>query len=491
MNFQELDADILIVDDEPAIRNGCRRVLSACKARVEMAANGSEALGLMRERPFDVAVIDLIMPAFGGMEVLEQMAAADFQAVPIVITAHASLDTAIEAIKRGAFDYLPKPFVPQELVTRVERAIRWLRLTQQARDRLLELNTEKTRLRAIVNSLADGVFVTNVERQVVLSNPAARELLGVAGEPDGPRRLQEFTHAADICTLVERAYYCPPDDQCALTTHIDQDDTMVMARVVPLLGPDGTAVGAATVLRDVTELMSVERAKSQFMRMVAHELKSPLAAVQGFLKVILGGQELSEDKLHEVIQRCSRRVDGMSQMVRDLLEVSQAESLPARQVESLDLAEVIADAAQANEFAAQQAHVEISTAVPTGCPPVLADRDDMLRILANLISNGVKYNRPGGTVVVSVHPQSCCLRIDVTDTGIGIAADDISRLGEEFFRANTPMRKEVVGTGLGLTLVKRLMQVYAGGFEVRSEVGEGSTFSVTLPTSPDETGTSE
>ncbi|HEY3396620.1 MAG TPA: response regulator [Armatimonadota bacterium] len=473
-------ARILVADDEPGIRSGCRRILESCGASVAVAGTGAEALELLAAEDFDVAIVDLIMPTFGGMELLRRLGEIHSPVVSMVITAHATIDTAIEAIKLGAFDYLPKPFVPAELVVRLERAVAWRRLRQVAEEHLLQLDADQSQLHAIVNSLADGVMVINREGQVVLTNPAAREALGLPAEPAAPPPLAELAGCAALSDLVAEVTRSP-HSACAFTGELHCGDRAYMARVVAIANSREEFLGTATVLRDVTDLLTLQRARSQFVKTVAHELKSPLAAVQGYLKVILSGKELAPEKLTEVMTRCSERVEGMVQMVRDLLELSLTEALPERHNETLNLAEVVAAALEQNEHLAES--LGVRTLAPE-IPPDLtleADRADMLRILTNLVSNGIKYNRPGGSVTISAAGTDEELTLAVTDTGLGIPAEALPCLGQEFFRLNTPDRRHIVGTGLGLALVRRTLEAYGGHLEVDSTPGAGSTFRLTLP----------
>jgi len=484
MGATQLDADILVVDDELGIRLACQRALARLGARVKLAATGDEAIRQLTSRNFDVALIDLVMPNLSGMEVLARIAESEIDVVPIVITAHASLDTAIEAVKRGAFDYLPKPFVPLELTTRVERALRWQRLRQEAGRRLLELDTEKSRLRTIVKSLADGVIIANAEGQVVLCNPAACEALGLADGLREPRLLDQVVRDPRLLNMVRAVAADPQADEAASTTEFRTGDRIYMARAVPIEASEGEALGTATVLRDVTELMRLERAKLQFMSKVAHELKAPLAAIQGFLNLVLGEQELTPEKRRELLERSRGRVASMIQLVLDLLELSRADALPARKVEPLLVGEIVAEVAEASRSMAKGAEVSLEVDVPPDCPPVHADCDDLTRMVANLVNNAIKYNRPGGRTMVSARRDGDRLRIDVSDTGIGIPPEALPRLGEEFFRVLTPERKNIVGTGLGLSLVKRMLADCGGRLEVTSKVSEGSTFSLLLPLGP-------
>ena len=481
MDHPQLDAKVLIVDDEPGIRSGVRRVLTGVGATVEQASNGAEAVQRLAEEDFDVAIVDLLMPALDGMGVLAKLAETESTVVPLVITAHATIETAIEAMRLGAYDYLPKPFVPMELIVRVERALRWRRLRQEADRLLLEVAGDKTRLKTIVDSLADAVIVVNIEHQVVLSNPAACSIFGVASPPVEPCSLDLLAEAPELMELMRTAAGDAQNRPCPCSGRLEIGDRVYLARVVPIVPPGSGVLGSATVLRDVTDLTRLEQVKSQFMSLVAHELKAPLAAVQGFLKVILSGQDLPEEKKTQMIERCSERVEGMAQLVRDLRDLSRSDAAPLRQVEPLLLADLVREALEQNEPLAERAQVTIATQLAPDLPPLYADRDDMLRVLTNLISNALKYNRPGGTVTLTASCAGENLSLLVEDNGLGIPTEAIARLGEEFYRINAPDRRGIVGTGLGLSLVKRTIAAYGGSLGIDSTPGEGSRFTVVLP----------
>ena len=203
-------AKILIVDDEPPIRTACAKILSEQGAVTETAENGRAGLEKAKAQAFDLALIDLKMPQMDGMELLGHLNALDPDLVKIVITGFATLDTAIEAVQKGAYDYLPKPFTPGELRTRVNRGLEKRALLREAkrlreeRERnLLELANEKNRTQTIIQCMGDGLLVTNRDRQVVLCNPAGRRLLRVkrpvrAGEP-----LDQVAPCPEFIELIE------------------------------------------------------------------------------------------------------------------------------------------------------------------------------------------------------------------------------------------------------------------------------------------------
>ena len=184
---------ILVVDDELGFREALRRVLGNRGYAAETAANGEQALDLASRKPFGLALVDLKMPGIDGFEVIERLRTISPQTLCIVVSAFATVESAVQSTKKGAFDFVVKPFVPDDLMVVVRRAEeRWRlaaeaeRLRQERDAHLLEIATEKSRLRTIIESMADGVLVVNIDAEVVLDNPEARRLLG-AFPPLGSR----------------------------------------------------------------------------------------------------------------------------------------------------------------------------------------------------------------------------------------------------------------------------------------------------------------
>jgi signal transduction histidine kinase len=236
------------------------------------------------------------------------------------------------------------------------------------------------------------------------------------------------------------------------------------------------------VIRDITELKSLQQAMSDFVSMVAHELRSPLGAISQYLDVLKAGIVKDPAKEKQIITRCRERTGALSQLVRDLLEfsVTQRRGQTDRSVVPLNVADVIRETV---EFLAPQA-AERSVSVSTDLPeelPIEADRAEMGRLFTNLLTNAIKYNREGGSVRFSAQTTDGYLVIEVTDTGLGISAAALPRLGEAFFRVKTPQTAQVTGTGLGLSICEQIIAAHDGHLEIESEEGTGSTFRVLLP----------
>ncbi|UCH33401.1 MAG: response regulator [Armatimonadota bacterium] len=484
-------ARILVVDDEQGIREGCRRVLTAEGHEVDTADDGAAGLEAFRADHYDLVLVDLRMPGLSGMELLGALREHDADAVAVIITAYASLDTAVEATKRGAYDYLAKPFTPDELMAIVTRGLAHCRLLTEARrlreqrERdLLALASEQSRLRTIIDCMADGLLVMNRDHQLVLYNPAALRLLrrDELTLGDLASRCLDCPELVDTIetTLKTQA---PTRTQREFTIGAGQDETVVRVTAVPVVDEKGEGLGVIAVLRDVTAQKEVERVKASFVNMVSHELRAPLSAARGYLDVILDGfVGDNPEKERRMLTRVRARTDGLLSLVDDLLTVSRLDqpNLP-RTVEPVAVAELLSDTVELFAAEAEAHQVRIQYAVPATQLSVMANREELRQLFTNLISNAVKYNRAGGSVTVTVDMVGENVRVAVSDTGLGIPADAIPDLGREFYRVKTSETREIVGTGLGLSVVKRILAAYHGRLEIASREGEGSTFTVFLP----------
>lgn len=365
---------ILVADDELGMRLGVARTLrdftvrvpdvnGAVGFQVDQVESGEQALERIAAGAPDILLLDHKMPGISGLDVLDVVREKPTDMLTIMITAYASIETAVTATKRGAYDFLAKPFTPDELRSTIRKAASRLILGKQAR----KLAEEK--------------------RQV----------------------------------------------------------------------------------------------RFQFIRVLGHELKAPLAAVEGYLRMLenpdLAGNASAH---HEAIARSLIRVDGMRKLIADLLDLTHIESgQRQRQLLPLNLVEVARAARDllAAEAAARQITVDIQPAEPV---VLTADRGEIEMIVNNLVSNAIKYNRDGGRVDVRLASTGDGVTIEVADTGIGLSAEEAERLFGEFVRIRNERTQNILGSGLGLSIVKKLALLYDGLASVESQEGTGSTFRVTL-----------
>lgn len=364
---------ILVADDELGMRLGVERALRDFTValpdvgvdvcfEVDRVETGEEALDLIERRPPHVLLLDYKLPGMSGLDVLERVAGRP-ELLTIMITAYASLETAVSAVKSGAYDFLAKPFTPGELKNAVRKAAGRLILAQQAR----KLAREKRQVRF--------------------------------------------------------------------------------------------------------ELTSI----------LAHELKSPLAAVEGYLN-ILRDQTAGDDPetYRHMVDRSLVRLDGMRKLIVDLLDMTRIESgRRQRDLAELDAAEAARAALETAGPAAAEKGVEMAFHAD-GSVPMTADRGELEIILNNLVSNAVKYNRVGGHVDLTVAADPETVTLTVADTGVGMTAEEAERVFEDFVRIRNAKTAHVPGSGLGLAIVRKLAALYGGAARVESTPEVGSTFTVTL-----------
>jgi signal transduction histidine kinase len=237
---------------------------------------------------------------------------------------------------------------------------------------------------------------------------------------------------------------------------------------------------AAELTRAKAELEKVDRLKSEFMLTVAHELRAPVAALQGYLQIIIDGY-VTPDKQRPMLERASKRTVELLEMIDDLLQLARIKGAPApTRVEDVDLAQVLEATVGLLRGEAELHNIALETDIRAR-PHLLMNPDHARQIWTNLLSNGLKYTPPGGTVRVILETNGSMLIGRVEDTGIGIAPDDLSRIFQEFYRAENAKALQVRGTGLGLSIIKRIIETYGGTVGATSTVGKGSVFIFSMP----------
>jgi two-component system, OmpR family, phosphate regulon sensor histidine kinase PhoR len=482
---------VLIVDDERVIRDGCTRLLSKKGYRVLTAQDGRQALDLLSSEPVHAMLCDLKMPTMGGVEVLEEVSVR-FPHVPfIVITGHGTIDTAVECMKKGAYDFITKPFGRDHLELVVGRALERHKLEQQTKElqeaqarNLYDLASEQSRLRSMVNCMADGVLVTNRDLEVVLVNPALRTLMELPALPQQPAALVEHFDDQRLTEGLRSLLQGGPGECERISRELEQGGRHLRAISAPFYGPDQEVLGSVTVLQDVTLFRELNEMKSNFVHMVSHELRSPLAAIKQQLAVILQGLagEVTE-KQKELLGRAEAKIQSLIELISDLLDVAKIESgCVVLEQASMQLSEVLEATAALMRAKAESQGVHLKLELPEPIPLIQADRRSMDEVFTNLISNAVNYSPDGGEVKVCVVPREGYLEVLVSDTGVGIEPEEVPKIFDKFYRVKHPKTRQVMGTGLGLAIVKAILESHRGSVRVESQPGVGTTFHVLLPT---------
>lgn len=363
---------VLVVDDEPGIRSGVSRILRSFKVdypfmdehiefEVHQAESGEEGMDIIaRENP-EIILLDNKLPGMQGVDVLEKIKAQNLESIVVMITSYASLELAVKATKDGAYDFIPKPFTPQELRSSVETITKHVFLKQMTK----RLNTEGRQIRF------------------------------------------------------------------------------------------------------------------QFLSVLSHELKSPINAIEGYLEMMQNKQFGDKiDDYQQIIDRSMKRIKGMRTLIMDMLDLTKLETGNThRNVKNFPVQEAIYAAMDAMQPYAIQKEVDIHLHGDVSTE-MKGDPEEFTIIFNNLISNAIKYNKDKGRVDIYVKDEDEQVKVDVVDTGIGMEKSETESLFKEFVRIKNEKTKHISGSGLGLSIVKKLTDSYNGDIKVWSEPGKGSTFTL-------------
>ena len=352
-------------------------------------------------------------------------------------------------------------------------------MADQLGQRLGETTAEKERLDAILNSMVEGVLVVDAAGALLLVNNRLRDLFDVPSDVRGRSPL-EAVRNADVEQLLADA--AGTDDPVSCEIQIGGLDTRDL-RVHAVRFPSGDVprMGTVAVFHDLTEIRRLEQVRQDFVANASHELRTPLAAVQGFTETLLHSSDLSPDNQRSYLAIIERHALRLGHIVDDLLVLSRAESGDTSlYFGDVDLGSLAASLVEDARNRPRAARLQIELVGPDSAY-AWADRGAAEQVLSNLLDNAIKYTEPGGRIEVGIEEEGDRIRAYVSDTGIGIPEEDLSRIFERFYRVDKARSREMGGTGLGLAIVKHLVQQMGGEIAVKSEFGEGSTFSFSLP----------
>ncbi len=489
--MSENGGHILVIDDEEVIRSGCQQILESEGYKVDLADNGQTGLDMILKNDYDLVLTDIMMPEMDGMQLLEELQKLEKEVVTIVITGYASIESAIDAGRKGAFDYIPKPFNPDEILARVERGLQQAKHLQEVkrlreeRDRnLLEISNERARTLTIINSMSEGVIATNRQKQVVLMNPAAMKMLRIKRRRVIGQTVDKILRMPDLVNTINEKLEKVTETLKTTKLEFDTPDERVLqASITPILDEHKSCIGTVTVLFDITREKQVEQMKSDFVSHVSHELKAPLGAIEGYLDLVLEGITANDpQKEREVIEKSRNRAHSLSHLINDLLDLSRVDRRStAKEMEPVQLASILQETIEFYRPKAAEKSIELSASFSSDLPSIRGNEQDLNRLFANLVSNAIKYTPENGTVKVKLKRINSHIRVKVSDTGIGIPEDVREKIFDEFYRTENALKKKISGTGLGLSIARKIAEEHQGYIEVESKVNEGSTFSVTFP----------
>ncbi len=341
----------------------------------------------------------------------------------------------------------------------------------------------KESLNAVIDSLSDGILVTDGEAKVVLYNQKAEAFLGIMRKDALGQPLQDCIRNDVLVGLITKIlkndlpYYA--EEVCLM----DIGNARLRVHVNPVRDENALLTGSVTLLHDVAPLSAIDKVKSNFLAMVSHQLKSPLSSTLLQTSILLNGMVGGlNNKQKDLLQKVKARLKGMTDLVNDVLDVSFIEEGGyVAQIEPLNLSEILQRTIELIQPQAQDKNISLQVFMEERLPLISGNKSSMEAMFLNLISNAIKYTPSGGQVSVGLRRDGSNLRVNVSDTGIGIEDKDIIHIYDKFYRERSERTKHISGTGLGLSIVKGVVDAHGGSINVESKVGKGTTFTVLLP----------
>ena len=348
---------------------------------------------------------------------------------------------------------------------------------RELRDKLNEVSSRKNQIETILLHMTDGIIAFNMKGEIILINPAAKKFLSISPEDNN---FEDIFAKFKLDINMEKVIYL--ETWTSTEQRIQVDDGYVKVLFAPFKNEDDRPDGVIAVIQDITEHVKLDNMQKALVADVSHELKTPITSIMGYADTLLEGgyDEETQAKFLNVIASESRR---MARLVTDLLILSRYDSNKKKtQKESFDLGELVKRCQEKLAIEIKKKGHKVNCFVTADVPLVYADKDDIERVVLNILTNSIKYTPDNGEIKIYVGFVYNDAYIKIFDNGIGIPEDDLSRIFERFYRVDKARTREMGGTGLGLSIAKEILDKNGGSIDIKSKVGEGTEVVIRIPT---------
>ncbi len=353
-------------------------------------------------------------------------------------------------------------------------------MSDQIKSKIDEVVSSRSYLEAVLLSMSEGVIVINAKGNIVLVNKALKELLSITTEAKG-KSTMEIVRNIDVQNIIDSVLKKQKAVKSRELLLFEPEEKSLIVHATPIIRDNNTE-GAVLVFHDITELRRLEAVRKDFVANVSHELRTPISNIKGYAETLLEGALNDKKNAKEFLEIIYKDSDRLAALINDILDLSKIESgRSVFQFKEEDIKDIIKNALGKFSRAIERKSIKIRTDIPDDKLKVTADANSISQVLHNLIDNAVKYTPDKGEITLSVKDESPFIKVEVSDTGIGIPQEHITRIFERFYRVDKARSKEAGGTGLGLSIVKHIIQSHNGEVSVTSQPGKGSAFSFTLP----------
>ncbi len=377
------------------------------------------------------------------------------------------------AMAEGNFDVRADTRQPGEIG---ELASTMNDLAGKLSESISDLTLERNRLRQILEGMGEGLLATDRDGRISRINPVLQDLLSL----DKPLESGSSLDDLNVQPQLAEAYQQAMIDKIDVNVTIDQNKRIIRGQIAPLLDSQHTVVGAVGLFRDVTAAERLEQTRRDYVANVSHELRTPLTAIRALVEPLRDGMVRSEDDRSRYYDILLKEIVRLSRLINDMLELSRLQSGTLVMDQGpFDLEPLLLDLSDRISLSAEDADLTLDLPQDlSDCPTVYGNRDRVEQVLVILVDNAIKYTPAGGTVSLGVDWNDEQVRVFVSDTGIGIAQEDIDSVFDRFYKADKAHQQP--GTGLGLSIAREIMQVMGQRITVTSQPGQGSVFTFTL-----------
>lgn len=350
-------------------------------------------------------------------------------------------------------------------------------MTTELKDKLSEVSTQKNQIETILLHMTDGIIAFNRKGEIILINPAAKNLLSI-----GPEDItfEDIFAKFNLDINMEKIIYL--ENWTSTEQRIEVEDKYVNVYFAPFKDELERPDGVIAVIQDITEHVKLDNMQKEFVADVSHELKTPITSIMGYADTLLEGDydKETQEKFLNVISSESRR---MARLVTDLLTLSRYDNNKTKTKKvQFDLGELVKKCQEKLAIEIKKKGHDVKCFVTADVPPAYADKDDIERVILNILTNSIKYTKDNGEIKIYVGFVYNDAYIKIFDNGIGIPEEDLSRIFERFYRVDKARTREMGGTGLGLSIAKEILDKNGGSIDIKSVVGEGTEVVIKIPT---------
>lgn len=350
-------------------------------------------------------------------------------------------------------------------------------MTTELKEKLSEVSTQKNQIETILLHMTDGIIAFNMKGEIILINPAAKKFLSIRPEDNS---FDDIFKKFRLDINMEKIIYL--ENWTSTEQRIQVEDKYVNVFFAPFKNETDRPDGVIAVIQDITEHVKLDDMQKEFVADVSHELKTPITSIMGYADTLLEGEydKETQEKFLNVIATEARR---MARLVTDLLTLSRYDNnKKIAQKEAFDLGDLVKKCQDKLAIEIKKKNHSVNCFVTADVPPVYADKDDIERVVLNILTNSIKYTKDNGEIKIYVGFVYNDAYIKIFDNGIGIPEEDLNRIFERFYRVDKARTRELGGTGLGLSIAKEILDKNGGSIDIKSVVGQGTEVVVRIPT---------